>query len=1321
MKNFQILNCNSTGDALFVLEENNIIKTEFISIKNLIGISGGAFSLKKFNNISFNQLVIDQSESNLFGNIFLNLNNKIYMQNCLFKKIFSNLAGSIEMKINNKGKFINITLENSKGGVQSKGFFAFLQNNNKIFVFNCKFINISTKLSGVVISADRLNKIFMDNSFVFKTVTKISGGFIYLQTLNFLEIKAIILKENQASSKNSFGGNLYAFNQNKIIIENCEFNNSKSQKKAGAIYLGSENFLSLFKTQFFNSSAFNGDGGAFFFDINNIIIMLKIAFKNISSSKSIISKGAGSIFLGESNTVIINESTFKNILCEKKNGGVFLLEIGNILKVINSIFKEILAPKGIGGIFYIQISNIIYLHNNSYFYLKSIEGGFIFAISKNEIDIVMNIFHRIYSNYGGCFYLNEFNKVNLKGIIIKNIFVNYHGGLIYSKKNFNKTNIFILRNVNSININSFKGNLIFSETFDIFLLENVFCDLKTFNKTLIDLSYCKYLKIYKFNIRKLYSNYDDSSLIFKIIDTKFVQINYFNLSSVRCNKIFEVLRTNFFINNFNFIDNPKIIFDLILTQLIIKRSFFKSNSLNFFSIKLFQIYKSMIFISRTEFLSFILKNNSSIIKSINSKIILKRNIFLLNKALNQTSILNNIINEDFEFNVIIIRNRFISNSGVNSFGGVINSIGITKSKFYCYIFKNQFILNNGFYGGVLYFKNVNNVFIIDNSFSKNNAFQKGGTLYIEVNKGKNFFSSLQLVMNSFIKNIAFIGSTMFFKNKFFDKRKFLKNNYFESNLYIHYGKFLASDSYKIGFLISNKDKKIKTGNSLNFTNLVSGKIYQNCIGKIYGIDFYNQIMYKTDENLIKGLKYQEKDLNKIEKKNLTIYFQETLNDLNQNYYSFFLNSSGFICIQRILRKHLPLTTNFQLKIYKKNSLLLSNITLNFSFRACSFGESLTSKFSCEECLPSTYSFKKNINNFPHSCLNCFGQNFYCHGGSNLSPKPGYWRLNSNSKNFFKCPKVKLCKGSDRNHFNKSASVGICQKGSQGVVCSECKIGYGVSAQNICLECSSNIFVLNLILKCLAKFIIALYFIYIAFKMCISITKDQIDYDYVFANILIKIFNGYQEIIVIIFSLPIELSFDINNIKEIFSNFSVGIDRNIISLDCVPTKNVFNNMNNYYLEFFSLFTMPLAFIIGYIIFIKIIKLNIIVKKLKNNIFKTIKFKNLLLFFIIIIYWFNYINLIKVCFQMLASVNVGDDYYVDYRLTSKFSIRFFSNTHKKMILIAAIPVMVIFGMGYPLTIFLALKNIKNNNNMENPNNMLCLDLFILLMKKNFIIGI
>ena len=105
------------------------------------------------------------------------------------------------------------------------------------------------------------------------------------------------------------------------------------------------------------------------------------------------------------------------------------------------------------------------------------------------------------------------------------------------------------------------------------------------------------------------------------------------------------------------------------------------------------------------------------------------------------------------------------------------------------------------------------------------------------------------------------------------------------------------------------------------------------------------------------------------------------------------------------------TSNERIKILITNSLLIKDqeflvkedLIISLKLRTCGLGEYFDmEKKSCIDCEPNFASFKKEFLE-PSACKSCDKEPFFCYGGSNLSPKKGFWRSSSGSMKFLKCP------------------------------------------------------------------------------------------------------------------------------------------------------------------------------------------------------------------------------------------------------------------------------------------------------------------------------
>ncbi len=83
--------------------------------------------------------------------------------------------------------------------------------------------------------------------------------------------------------------------------------------------------------------------------------------------------------------------------------------------------------------------------------------------------------------------------------------------------------------------------------------------------------------------------------------------------------------------------------------------------------------------------------------------------------------------------------------------------------------------------------------------------------------------------------------------------------------------------------------------------------------------------------------------------------------------------------------------------------------LTLSIRKCKIGEYYdVTSFFCLPCQPNTFLF---LDEYLEAsiCKSCAGENFYCYGGFQISPKRQYWRKSENSTIFLRCPNEGILK------------------------------------------------------------------------------------------------------------------------------------------------------------------------------------------------------------------------------------------------------------------------------------------------------------------------
>ena len=102
---------------------------------------------------------------------------------------------------------------------------------------------------------------------------------------------------------------------------------------------------------------------------------------------------------------------------------------------------------------------------------------------------------------------------------------------------------------------------------------------------------------------------------------------------------------------------------------------------------------------------------------------------------------------------------------------------------------------------------------------------------------------------------------------------------------------------------------------------------------------------------------------------------------------------------------------------------MKKITINISFSSSKIGQLLDyDTLTCKSCPRGTFSKDFINSDLKFECSICYSDSrFYCYGINNISPKPGFWRPDSDSDCFLKCP-TKACMGD--SHFEESGIYSV---------------------------------------------------------------------------------------------------------------------------------------------------------------------------------------------------------------------------------------------------------------------------------------------------------
>eukprot|EP00347_Sterkiella_histriomuscorum_P011701 403371438 len=196
--------------------------------------------------------------------------------------------------------------------------------------------------------------------------------------------------------------------------------------------------------------------------------------------------------------------------------------------------------------------------------------------------------------------------------------------------------------------------------------------------------------------------------------------------------------------------------------------------------------------------------------------------------------------------------------------------------------------------------------------------------------------------------------------------------------------------------------------------------------------------------------------------------------------------------------------------------------VTISLRDCEAGEALLSSGKCSDCAAGLYLLESPDEVV--SCKECQSTVSYCYGRNEVYPRAGYWRSSIYSDNFISCRNDVACLGMNPPENN---SLGACEVGYQGILCTDCQINYsrtGTYECSLCPDATSNSF------KLFAIFVAVICALVFLIRSTIAGALEQKNYLSVFIRILS---NHFQLLIITAsfdFQWPTQLLEFFNSVK-----------------------------------------------------------------------------------------------------------------------------------------------------------------------------------------------
>ncbi|CAD8066341.1 unnamed protein product [Paramecium sonneborni] len=1054
----------------------------------------------------------------------------------------------------------------------------------------------------------------------------------------------------------------------------------------------------------------------------------EIMLTNFKFDNTLITYTSNALVYIESKQILIQNltSTFANIHTDWLYQYINTIYSNLSIKVLEQLFPI----QSEGSVFNIQSQYLTFINMSSMF-SKALQGGFCKIELVLESEFIINNLSIIESiaigekeSKGGAFYVNAKDSSLLMKFIniqIKNSYSLYDGGFLYLIPS-NIYNRLEFRNITAQNVISlFRGFfsiefslqsqynfVILSKIqanvyFDAFLnntnqyqelnenelsyirenngyfylaycnltINDIFLSFDVINQPVFSLTKIENMKILNINLQVgelltnsliLFESYKNSRLKYLHINQLTLQQNQFRLSSFYKEPCFQIQKQeilllensqaiSFFLKQKNCLITQIILRSLPPDQLISIKFFddqqkFLIQDLTIvqfshitFQLGLFNIHYQKYFKSRLEQLNFI--NNSC---SSNNK------LNISSQQLGQ------------EEQIILKRHVFYNNS--NSKDGQV-SISNVKFKIQQSLYIHNTALQKG---GAIYLQN--SPFYIKNSVISENEANQGGGIF-----------NNKIFKNDRVKSLS---TTLFFNNRALYKTNNYGQEYYQLKIYTN---------VQINYIINNSfENKYSTQNGIILLHLPSGQQLQSYR------EFDMKSLTFSNNSFILKLRIQN-------------YFQEdqTLNDLQtlcnieqdllnedftilQNNFSY--TQKQFNTDENALNLE---DTSFILNPYTNNQLLVriscdaiedANYKFNFYVKTikCQMGE----YFLDDQCLACNASKGYySINPLIGQCEKSNPYYIRNHTENLLDLYPGVWRYNLYSSILEQCSnQPKNCLGGWK--------IGdeTCLKGTIGALCQECDLyntrglgKYSKTAEYTCLLCGNQGIIL------LEFFFV---FIWVLIQITLTVKSTQLQnqnflyckaqtkmYDILVrlsqdqSGTVIKLISNYFQIILVVYTFQLNFISDIEDLFKFVGNATYS---NTNNFDCY-----LSNMDIDYI-YLNLAFIILVQIIQYILFIS---LSFLLYQLQLNKFSQETIYSSFFY----LYLSGFLNLIKILSSLLTPKMYGNQEWISANVAHKY----WTPVHLRAVYFFIIPLMICFGLIFPIILFITLnQNKKNFNN-------------------------
>eukprot|EP00347_Sterkiella_histriomuscorum_P024148 403332142 len=359
--------------------------------------------------------------------------------------------------------------------------------------------------------------------------------------------------------------------------------------------------------------------------------------------------------------------------------------------------------------------------------------------------------------------------------------------------------------------------------------------------------------------------------------------------------------------------------------------------------------------------------------------------------------------------------------------------------------------------------------------------------------------------------------------------------------------------------------------------------------------------------------------------------------------------------------------------------------LQVELRDCEIGEQFTVVGKCETCAPGT-TFSLIQMTEPGICQQCPTEKAICNGGSNIGPKPGYWRKSNFTSNFVKCEYTYACLGMIAPENNPKGS---CLEGYQGIICADCAVGYSRQGDFKCATCPEK--VMNIVRLIFIFFAVVFLIVFIVRSTLLG-AKEQKN----ITNIFIKIMMNHLQLILLTASFNFAWP---SMVVDFFSQLKpvAQVSNQIFSFDCfVDTRQTSEEMTDsskkddytsffrvYYLKLIIFAILPVGLMLlcqsFWAIYHKLFKIR---STIINKVMSTL----------VILLFLVHPSLVQYMFSNFQCKAIDGD----YRVLDDLEVICWDNAHNFFSLFIAAPSIIVWGLGIPFFAFVLLR--RNQSKLE-----------------------